>query len=82
MNDLIERAKDARMGFCAGLSALAVTVPPQWDAWLAGEVNEITQTLWIAAFAAVARGLLAVAQKIGGFKLPFSHKVEEKADAK
>lgn len=77
MDQMLTAAKDARMGFCAGLSVLAVQVPPHWSAWLSGELGEAQAALWIAASAAVARGLLSVAEKVGGFKLPWKTQVTE-----
>jgi hypothetical protein len=71
MDQVLAAAKDARMGFCAGLAVLAVQVPPHWSAWLSGELGEAQSALWIAAAAAVGRGLLAVAGKMAGFKMPW-----------
>jgi hypothetical protein len=71
MDQILAAAKDARMGFCAGVAVLAVQVPPHWSAWLSGELGEAQSALWIAAAAAVARGLLWAAGKLTGVKIPF-----------
>jgi hypothetical protein len=68
---MLTAAKDARMGFCAGVAVLAVQVPPHWTAWLSGGLGEAQSALWIAAAAAVARGLLWAAGKAAGVKIPF-----------
>jgi hypothetical protein len=67
MDQMLAAAKDARMGFCAGVAVLVVQVPPYWDEWLSGALGEAQIALWIAATAAVGRGLLAIA----GFKMPW-----------
>jgi len=56
--ELLATVRDKRMGFATGVAVLAVLVPPNWSTWLAGDLSEWQVTIWIAAAAAVVRGLL------------------------
>jgi hypothetical protein len=77
MNQLTQALQDARMGFCAGLAVLAVQVPPHWTDWLAGELGEAQTTLWVAASAAVLRGVLWAIFALAGIKVPTVFKPKE-----
>jgi hypothetical protein len=70
MSQITQMIQDARMGFCAGLAVLAVQVPPHWSEWLAGELGEAQATLWVAAAAAVLRGILWAIFALAGVQMP------------
>jgi len=59
MDKWLEVIRNPRIGFCGGLAILAVQVPPNWQAWLSGELSETQTGLWMAALAAITQGVLS-----------------------
>lgn len=78
-NKYVDAALGARITFCGGVAIVAVTFPPNYEAWLTGEVGEYQLTAWIVSVGAIARGVLTALFALANVKNPFKtvEKVEK-----
>lgn len=72
--------QETRMGFCVGVAVLMVQVPPNWDAWMQGDLRYEQIGLWMVAVAAVTRGFLWGASKLAGVPLPAKWRKKDETD--
>lgn len=61
---LLQALKSGEMGFCAGLATLLVILPPNFNEWLAGGLEQGTIIMLLAGTTAVVQGLVGFVNRL------------------